>query len=453
MDIKTMPALQGFAVGDTVAVKPRMGGGYNKPGGVAKVVSLRRVESSCGGVGNTMYTVRYLVGGGGEKDLPATLLSLHSGIISPRSSSSSLSTITADSSSEARRMTDLQLEMDMKVSKMEQQIEAERWQAGQDRKRATTFQKKMKALANDLSASAEATKAASKMGEQCKLQRQIDLERIHASIQDMMDAAGAAAAREASASLALKSKEFQRKLRQEEKARKHAESAAEAASNKAAADSASILANVNRLLDEAKQAADVEHEASRQEQERKITSLQEMLEHSQQPASSLAGAATKLGVQPEKRLTPNTGAAASSLEGMGRRDRASVERAAVSSIFKVLEMASPRGDPVDAARSICNNRKFLGLLEAASISAPESAEQRQLRQLKQHLAVAVRIASERKDADEVRHLLSLFPLSMSASNIAATCSSPSKPFMPGDIVRIISSLRFQGEQCPHLLTP
>ena len=265
MDIKTMPALQGFAVGDTVAVKPRMGAGYNKPGGVAKVVSLRRVESSCGGVGNTMYTVRYLVGGGGEKDLPAELLSLHTDIMEPRSSSSSSS--AADSSTEARRGAELQLELNQKLSEIDKEREAERWQLLQDRKQAVILRQEIKALAKALTYAAAATEEARKSEEQLKLQlrpRKVSCELAG------NDGAVAAATHEATSSLALKSKALQQKIRQEEKARKHAECAAKAANNKAAADSGAIVANVHRLLDEAKRAADEEHQASRQEQEMKI---------------------------------------------------------------------------------------------------------------------------------------------------------------------------------------
>ena len=63
-----------LAVGDIVTEKGRMGAGSNKPVGVATVV-LQMRAGSCGD-GATTDTARYTVGGGGEKNLPATVLSL-----------------------------------------------------------------------------------------------------------------------------------------------------------------------------------------------------------------------------------------------------------------------------------------------------------------------------------------------------------------------------------------
>jgi len=433
INLGNLPVHEGFAVGDIVDVASRMGPGFNKPGGAATVLSKTKKS------GETVYSVNYTVGGGVEKDLPASLLSAHTEPAGRRSSMSS-SSVGAAASSDARRVMDLEKELERMKNIFEKQTSAERWQALQDRQQTVVLRENLKGQAKELGG---AMKAATDAVAKLKITQQLEQEQMHRNVEEIT--AVAEAAGEMSTEMASQLKALQSRVRKEEKRRKDAESAAEAARKKADADTARILANVHHLLDETKQAAEEEHEEALQDQALQVTELKERLEDSEKPASSLVGMAYKLGVQTEKRLTVATGATASSFENMGPRDQAAITRAAVSSIKKTLELASPISDAADSAPHIFKHVQLRGLVTAAVNSAVKNPELLWLRKLYQNVAVAVRIYAERKEPDNVQQLLSLFPRSFyPAGVIAAACSSPPKPFLPADLVRVESTRRYHG---------
>jgi len=97
---------------------------------------------------------------------------------------------------------------------------------------------------------------------QVKLAQQACLEELHRNVDEI--AAEAAAANDGTSKMAAKLKAVQVRLRQEEKARKKAERDAEATRNESDARQARALANVGRLLDDQKQAAEEEHQGALQ---------------------------------------------------------------------------------------------------------------------------------------------------------------------------------------------
>lgn len=341
VNLKNLPPRhEVFAVGDTVDVEARMGAGFNLPGGVATVLSRKTV-----GGGEVVYAVRYAISGGGEGDLPAALLSAHTETVGRRASSSSSS--APSTSSDARRAVDAQQELDRTVGEMKKKLSVAHWEALQDRKEAAGLREKMKGHVKELSLLAAAVKVTNEEWVKVKLAQQACLEELHKNMDEI--AAEAAAANDVTSKMAAKLKAVQVRLRQEEKARKKAEGDAEATRNESDARQARVLANVGRLLDDQKQAAEEEHQGALQKHASTAAELKEKLEESQRPATNLVAAATRLGVPTEKRLTATTGATASSCKTFSNKTLATVVRAAVSAIIKTLELASPLGDACDSA--------------------------------------------------------------------------------------------------------
>ena len=443
VNLKNLPPRAGvFAVGSIVKVEARMGPGFNHPGGVAKVVSRKSMGHGDGV--ETVYTVSYTIDRRSESDLPVELLSLHTETVGRRLSSSTSSTAassstisSAASSSEARCAMDMRKEFDDKMKEKEKQMEVERWQAREDRREAAGLREKMKGHLKELSLLEASMKAEREERAKLEAVQQACLEELHKDVDEI--AAEARAANDGENKMAAQLKAVQSRLRKEEKEKKKAEAAVEETRNIANANQARILANVGRLLDEQKQAVEEEHLETIQEHESMFDELQEKLEASQKPAGSLVEGAEKAGVTTEKRLTGTTGVGASSLGDVGERSLAAVVRATASTIVKTLELASPGGSAEDAARHVFQHKKLRPLIAAAGNSAV-NPELHRLSDLHQNLAVAVRICMELKEADNVEHLLSLFPRKgFRAEDIAAACSSPSKPFLPGDLVRVGST--------------
>jgi hypothetical protein len=93
-----------------------------------------------------------------------------------------------------------------------------------------------------------------------KLAQQACLEELHKNVDEI--ATEAAAANDGTSKMAAKLKAVQFRLRHEEKARKKAEGDVEATRNESDARQARVLANVGRLLDDQKQAAEEEHQGA-----------------------------------------------------------------------------------------------------------------------------------------------------------------------------------------------
>lgn len=109
LNLENLPArAEAFVVGSTMDVEPRLGPGFNQRGGVATVMSRKSTG------GETLYSVRYPIGGGGERDLPVALLSLHTETTGPRLSSSSSSAAASSTISSAATFSGARCAMDMR---------------------------------------------------------------------------------------------------------------------------------------------------------------------------------------------------------------------------------------------------------------------------------------------------------------------------------------------------
>ena len=436
INLQHLPAHAGFAVGESVHVSARMGPTFNKPGGAATVLSKRISGSS----GEVLYSVSYPINGGRESDLPAALLSAPAE--TPRRRLSSSSSPSSAASSDSRRVASREHELERRKDDLEKQLGAERWQANQLRREAAAVREKMGELLKELSAGAAMMKKTAAYAAKLELQNEACREEMHKNLDEIT--ATAAAADDESTKMATKVKALQSSLRREEKARKVAEGAVEEARNKEEAKTARILANVQILLDESKQAAEAEFEEEREQHAAKVAGLQGELQESAKPATSLVSLAAKAGFSTEKRLSATTGARASSFETMGPRDQAAATRAAAAAIQKTLEFASPLNDPADSAPFVFGHVQLRALVASGGNGAGVNAELLRLRELQQNVATAVRIYAERKEQKNVRQLLSLFPRSFPAGEVAAACSSPKKTMFPGDLVRVESAVPNQG---------
>ena len=186
MDIGNLqPVAPSYNVGSIVDVLARMGPNQNQPGGRARVSEAK--DDKC--------TVTYVLDNRVERDLPAGLFSTPSdGPGNRRSSSSSLLSPVALSSSESRRVLELDRTHTEELEAKGRELEALRWEAKEassKEKRRTAQLMEARELKNQLKILV--LKTNDELEKQCRM-RQIDIERMYKAVDQIADAAARAAA-------------------------------------------------------------------------------------------------------------------------------------------------------------------------------------------------------------------------------------------------------------------